>query len=309
PEEQPDHAGSKPRLTELEKVPPELMIYNEAPPIATGLHGVTCVASGPSGTLLVGGTRAIKTLSVNGAQPQATDLKFTPHDVHPLPDGRFAVITRKRLIILDADGTVMVQADVPDGRPFLTAVTGDDEHLLIADAGNREILRYGHDGKFQMRFGRKNSEGNAPGFVIPSPYFDITIASDGLVRATNTGRHRVEAYTTNGSYEFGWGTASMAIESFCGCCNPCYISVLTDGRTVTSEKGLNRIKIYGVDGEFEGVVAGPEHLVRDRAEAERACEDCRVGFAFDVASDAEDRVYALDRVTGNLRVFEPRGLS
>ena len=98
----------------------------------------------------------------------------------------------------------------------------------------------------------------------------------------------------------------MAVEGFCGCCNPVYFARRPDGKFVTSEKGLNRIKIYDAKGKFEGVVAGPEQLVKDRELAAKACVNCKVGFGFDVACDARGRVLALDPVARTIRVFTPK---
>ena len=98
----------------------------------------------------------------------------------------------------------------------------------------------------------------------------------------------------------------MAVENFCGCCNPVHFARRPDGKFVTSEKGLNRIKIYDAKGNFEGVVAGPEHLVKDLELAKRACADCRIGFGFDVACDSTGRVLALDPATRTVRIFTPK---
>jgi hypothetical protein len=123
----------------------------------------------------------------------------------------------------------------------------------------------------------------------------------------------MEAYTFEGDFELAWGEASMGIEGFCGCCNPVNFSLLPDGRFVTSEKGLPRIKVYEADGAFAGVVAGP----RDFDANKRACcssaavsaplDDvsiCQSG-GIDVAADARGRVMALDPVDRVVRVFAP----
>ncbi|MBM3243119.1 hypothetical protein FJZ31_43220, partial [Candidatus Poribacteria bacterium] len=52
----------------------------------------------------------------------------------------------------------------------------------------------------------------------------------------------------------GLGYLSMDIDGFCGCCNPVNFAMLPDGRFVTCEKGLPRVKIYDADGTFSGVV-------------------------------------------------------
>ncbi len=100
----------------------------------------------------------------------------------------------------------------------------------------------------------------------------------------------------------------MAIDGFCGCCNPTNFALLPDGGIVTSEKGLNRIKIYGAHGGLQGVVAGPEHLATDRRLARRACDDCRIGYSMPVASDVLGRALVLDVTTQRVRLFEKRSV-
>ena len=75
----------------------------------------------------------------------------------------------------------------------------------------------------------------------------------------------------------------MAINRFCGCCNPVYFALTSDGGFITSERGLARVNIYSASGSFKGAVAGPETLVDDKQLAKRACADCRQGGGFDVA--------------------------
>ena len=67
------------------------------------------------------------------------------------------------------------------------------------------------------------------------------MASDGLLRVVNPGRHRIEAYTFDGDLEFSWGKVSVGIEGFCGCCNPVNFAILSDGSFITCEKGLTRV--------------------------------------------------------------------
>jgi hypothetical protein len=163
------------------------------------------------------------------------------------------------------------------------------------------LLRYDRSGKLVSRLGERNKERNIPGFIVPSPFFAVRLAKDGLLRVTNPGRHRVEAYTTNGDFEQAWGKPGAAIENFCGCCNPTNLALLSDGRVVTFEKGIPRVKVHGADGAFESVVAGAESF----AENARVCgpNDCTLGGLDGVTDDA-GRIYILDFVAGNVRVME-----
>ena len=76
---------------------------------------------------------------------------------------------------------------------------------------------------------------------------------------------------------------------FFGCCNPAQLAVLPDGRFVTAEKGIPRVKIYARDGSFQTVVAGPSQLTDTPA---------------DLAADRHGRVLVLDGRAAKVRVFE-----
>jgi hypothetical protein len=106
------------------------------------------------------------------------------------------------------------------------------------------------------------------------------------------GRHRICAFTDGGDLEITWGEPSFELEGFSGCCNPSHLAMLPDGRFVTSEKGIPRVKVYDVDGTFLTVVVGPDGL-------ETEMEPC------DVATDSRGRILVLDG--GTVRVFEPKG--
>ena len=49
------------------------------------------------------------------------------------------------------------------------------------------MLRYDKSGKLAGRIGEKNKERNIPGLIVPSPYLDVVLARDGLLRVNNTG--------------------------------------------------------------------------------------------------------------------------
>ena len=92
------------------------------------------------------------------------------------------------------------------------------------------------------------------------------------------------------------------MSDFFGCCNPAHFAILPDGRFVTSEKGIPRIKVYSAQGQFECVVAGPEQLAVDSRQLSdpRLAADKRV---FDVAVDSRGRVLVLDPQARSVRVY------
>jgi hypothetical protein len=117
--------------------------------------------------------------------------------------------------------------------------------------------------------------------------------------------HRIEAYTFDGHLEFSWGTRGLDVTAFCGCCNPASMAILPDGRFVTGEKGIPRVKIYGTDGKFEGVVADPEILAPNFSAATETREDLRL-HPVDLAVDGKSRIIILDPNAKKVRIFEEK---
>jgi len=302
-----ERAPLDPRFTydvsQFERTDPAQLIYRETVSIATGFEAPKCLADGPGDTIFIGGDRGVKQLDHTGELIAGVQLAGKPLAL-AATETRLCVALKDRLDIFDLNGKPLVRGEPLGAGTCLTGVCDAGEAIFLADAGHREIIRCDRNGKVLGRFGHP-SDGN-PGFVVPSPYFNVTLGGDGLLWVNNPGRHQIEAYTAEGKFEFGWGAPSMAVENFCGCCNPVHFARRPDGKFVTSEKGLNRIKIYDAKGNFEGVVAGPEHLVKDLELAKRACADCRIGFGFDVACDSTGRVLALDPATRTVRIFTPK---
>lgn len=216
-------------------------------------------------------------------------------------DGTVYLGLRDHIEVLNAKGQRQAVWESAGQKSWLTGIAAGDKDIFAADAGNRVILRYDKSGKLICRLGEKNPERNTPGFIVPSPFFDVELSRDGLLRVNNPGRHRIELYTSDGDFEGSWGETGMGITKFCGCCNPINFALLTDGRYVTCEKGLPRVKIYSATGAFESVVAGVETF----SENARACgpSDCTAG-GLDAAVDSQGRIYLLDIVTGDIRVMQ-----
>ncbi|MHC4679301.1 MAG: NHL repeat-containing protein [Planctomycetota bacterium] len=296
--------GFEYNIEELTRVDPSLILYEEsADAIETGLAATHGIAVDSEGSIYVAGDLAIRTFSVRGVILGEIELAEPAGCLTVLADGRLYVGFKDHVEVYDAQGQRQANWDSLGPDAHLTSIGVADDNVFVADAGNRVVVRYDTSGNVLSHIGKKDSSRNVPGFVIPSPYFDLVVSRDGLLRVVNPGRRRIEAYTFDGDIEFWWGTSSVAIEGFCGCCNPVNIAVLPDGGYVTCEKGLVRVKVYDSEGEFVGVVAGPRQLVRE-GEC-RVCdlpEECQVG-GFDVAVDGTGRVLVLDTIRNIVRIF------
>src|SRR5690606_23096189 len=121
----------------------------------------------------------------------------------------------------------------------------------------RKVYNYTLTGELQFEIEGKAEEGSLHGFIVPSPSFDLAINNDNELWVVNPGMHAMEHYSFDGRLRRHWSHSGINHEGFSGCCNPGHFTFMNDGRFVTSEKGLVRIKTYRQSGEFEGLVAAP----------------------------------------------------
>lgn len=282
---------------------PKLIQYEETNRFQCPRPNPRCIALDKEGQLLIGAGKFVTRCTSEGGQLAEIKLTAEVRCVKEAEDGLSYVGLREHVEVYGSDGQLRKSWDKPAGKPYFTGLAVSKNEVFVADAGNRVVLRYDRVGKLIGRIGVKDKDRNIPGFIVPSPFFDVEPASDGLLRVTNPGRHRIESFTADGDLEGFWGKPGAAIENFCGCCNPINLTMLTDGRVVTVEKGIPRVKVYSANGNFESVVAGAESFIENAA----ACgpQDCTVG-GLDAVADKQGRVYVLDLVAANVRVFEPK---
>lgn len=206
-------------------------------------------------------------------------------------DGKIYLGMKNYLEIWDKNGTLISRWDTINKVAIITSIAVNESSVFIADAGNKVVHHFDTNGKFINQFGKKNKEKGIPGLFIPSPYFDVLLGRDGEIWAINTGRHSFEAYDYDGDLKSSWTRTSMGLDGFSGCCNPSHVAMLSDGSFVTSEKGIERVKIHLPSGDFKCVVAGPDQF-----------EEGTKGL--DLAVNSKDQIFVLDPKKGIVRVFE-----
>jgi hypothetical protein len=289
-------------VSRLSKTDPKLIAYTEVARWKCPHADPRRLAVAPDGQVFVCAGNYVTVSSPDGRPGLEIALPEAARCVAVAKDGTIYAGLRDHIEVFDAKGQRKATWDSAGKKAWLTSLALGESDLFAADSGDRVLLRYDKTGKLVRRIGEKDKTRDVPGFIIPSPYLDVELARDGLLRVNNPGRHRVEAYTVDGEFEGEWGKPTGAIEGFCGCCNPIGLALLPDGRFVTCEKGLPRVKIYSAQGEFESVVAGTESFP-ENAKACSDLNDCTRG-GMDAAAAPDGRIYILDFIAGNVRVMK-----
>jgi hypothetical protein len=293
-------------VEKVSKTDPQLIRYEEIGHFTCPEPDPRRLAVGPKDRLYVAAKNGLIALDSQGAVLSRFSTSTPARCVAVANDGTLYAGLRDQIAVFDPKGRLLATWEAPDPKTWFTGLTVGKSELFAADAANRVVLHFDKSGKLLGRLGQKNADHNVPGLIVPSPYLDVKLGRDGLLRVNNPGRHCVETYTAQGDLELSWGKPTAAIQGFCGCCNPVGLAPLPDGRWVTCEKGLPRVKVYSATGAFECVVAGPETFPRNaQTTALTDPSDGAMG-GLDAAADSRGRLYVLDRIGGGIHLFQPK---
>jgi hypothetical protein len=207
------------------------------------------------------------------------------------PDGRIYVGGAGRVEIFDSAGRRTGAFAFGDaGRPpavSAIAVHGDD--VLVADASARIVRRFDSSGRPLNLVG---DQGKTKAFMLPNGRLDVDVDAAGIVRVTDTGRHQVTSWALDGTPIGRFGKFGMQDPAdFVGCCNPVNVATTPDGKVVTSEKMVARVKVFEPDGRLLAVI-GTEHF-------DPMCTQIHL------AVDSQGRILAADPVRRRVQVFSP----
>lgn len=281
------------KLDNLKHIDPELITYTEINQIKPGVNNPVAIAIDGEDQIYICGDTTLVKFDSKGNKMLSFDIHSPAYCINVSLNGEIYLSKLDHIEVRNPDGTVKALWKPINEKAVITSLASTNEFVFAADAGNKIVYQYNLNGQLIKEIGKKDSLTGAPGFVIPSPYFDLLIGTQGKLWVVNPGRHAFENYDFKGNLISSWNRTSMTLDGFSGCCNPTHIALLSDGSYVTSEKGLERIKIHSPNGDFKTVVASPDSF-----------EEGTTGL--DIAVDSNDRIYILDPIKELIRIFEKK---
>ncbi|MDP6778059.1 MAG: hypothetical protein QGI83_14980, partial [Candidatus Latescibacteria bacterium] len=220
------------------------LAYHQTQDIAIPLERPRGLARDGDGNLYVSGDEVVLKYDAEGNRVGSYAIGETAYCLAVDGQGLIYLGMKDHVEVLDPTGKPIAHWESLGPRAIVTCVAVSDSAVYLADAGQLLVWEFTPSGSLRWTLGKKDPTKGVPGYVIPSPYFDVAVGTDGSPWVANTGRHSLENYTPSGALKTSWGEYGTAIEAFCGCCNPSHFAIMSDGGFVTSEKGIARIKTY-----------------------------------------------------------------
>ncbi len=285
------------------QVDPSLIIFDETGRIEPGLKEVKALAADNDGKIYVAGPGSLIVCDLEGTQVASFEIDGDPQCISIAPDGQILLGLRNEVKLLSLDSDEKSSWPISGEKTYITSIAAGENDVYVADAGNRVVLHFDRAGKMLGKIGKEDAKRDIPGFIIPSPFFDVALDDQGSLWVVNPGLHGLEQYRKNGDLVTSWYKPSMMVEGFCGCCNPMHVAFRQDGSLITAEKGLARVKLYDAAWSFKGLVAPPDAFPSSAAGL-NTCDD---GAPIeDVAVDSRNRVLVLDPQENAIRIFEEK---
>jgi hypothetical protein len=234
----------------------------------------------------------LQVISPEGQELLKKNIQSNPGALTIAPDGTILVAYQNHLVAYSAEGEEIIRSQPLEEESQFTSVAVSDKTIFVADGGKKEVVVFDRQLKQTGSFKGESGVSALHGFILPSLHFHMAINNNDELWVVNPGMHRIQNYADNGRLRGDWGTPAFTVEGFSGCCNPCYFAFMPDGRFVTSEKGMVRVKIHKESGELESVVAAPDKFPNSE-------------MAPAVAVDNKNNVWLLDFDKRMLRLFIP----
>ena len=277
-------------LDQLKKSDSLEIAFKEIKQFTPELDELCGIAVDSSDRIYVSGKNGIEVFYNTGKPEKKFNVNGIARSIDVGNDGNIFVGLDDHIEVFDNDGNLLNKWESESSNSILTSVGVISPDVFVADAGEKVVYHYNLNGKLLNRIGQKDPQHNIPGFVVPSYNFDLGISPSGNLWIVDPGRHLIMNFGYDGILISSWGKTSIGADGFCGCCNPSHFAFFPDGSFITSEKGIERIKVYGPDGIYKYLVASPDSF-----------EEGTRGL--DLAVDSQERILILDPMKKKVRIF------
>jgi hypothetical protein len=274
---------------ELQQPPASTAAWVAVREVPLGLQEPVGLALTPQ-ALYVAGNNVVRIFADNYQYRRDVRLAAAPTCI-AATDTALVVGFRDRVSVYDPSGVLLAEWPVLSSRSYFTSLVVWRGEVWIGDSGMRLVWRFTDDGQLIGTAGGADRNKHYSGLIVTSPHLDLALSPQGHMLVANPGKLRVEVWDRGGQLLRQFGRPATDLDGFCGCCNPIAVAALPDGRIVTAEKGIVRVKVYRADGTFEGLVAAAPPLSRG-------------GNALDLATTAAGQIVVLDPRGRMIRVFE-----
>ena len=163
--------------------------------------------------------------------------------------------SEETICLVSPSGEIINEWGPYEAKSLFTSLSANKNYLAVADASNKIIFIIKKDGEVHSMIGQSDEK-----LLIPSPYFDVFLTDDNTLFFAHTGKYRIEKWTIGGEFISSFGESGSDPDKFCGCCNPAHFTIIP-GAYITAEKGINRIKITGLSGEFVEYVSSANDFI------------------------------------------------
>jgi len=294
-----------------------LVAYSPPKKLTVGMRQLRGLALDDKGLLYAASAEGIAVFTREGRRLRCPRTSGPANCVAVDKDGKIYAGLKDRIEMFDAKGRALGawgKAGRGNGQlSFVTAIELHEANVFVADAGNRCIQRFDTTGDFINRIAKRGDADDSPGLHLPSLNLDLDVDDKGVLHVTNTGKLRVERYNANGDLLGHWGEPGLAPDRFCGCCNPIHVGLAREGRIVTVEKGLPRIKVHDASGKLLAVLGagmapvdptGIDQSAQPGSGA-RGSQKLR-NFFGDVVVDSEGTIFVASPRIGAIYAFYPK---
>ncbi len=248
--------------------------------------------------------REIRVLDGDGTELRKIEIEnVVPLQICGTDDGSIYLGGEYLIAKIDRDGKLVEKVKIVDVIPntnadtHISGIATNDSYLFVA-IGSGRSLRATED---IVRLTRDLKD---PTLIVERQFgccshIDLAIDGDSLLVAENS-RHRVNRFSFDSELLGRWGQRDRTgIEGFAACCNPVNFDLI-NGRLITAESGIGRVKEFHPDGTFKQLIGYVDTTKFDRG-SRIAAASCYIPV--EVSADG-NRIYVLDVRANLIRVLQ-----